>query len=129
MTDNKLVLGNKLKELRKNFCMTQDEIAEILDMSRTSFSKYENGAANPPLSVMRKLAKIYNVPIEYLIHDESTSITLNEAKTDHEPDPNNLVYYFSQLTPEERKLIMKLRLMQNDKKQEIIDKVNDDEEE
>ena len=40
----KIPLADKLKELRKNFCMTQDDIAELLDMSRTTFSKYENGA-------------------------------------------------------------------------------------
>ncbi len=126
--NNSLVLGKKLKELRKSFCMTQDQIAELLQMSRTSFSKYENGAANPPLAVMRKLAKIYGVSIEYLIHDDITSIELNEAKTDHQPDPNNLAEYFAQLTPEERMLIMKLRLMDIDKKKAFLSKLDDDEE-
>ncbi len=127
MTDkNNLILANKLKELRKNFCMTQDDVAEVLCMSRTSFSKYENGAANPPLAVLRKLAKIYNVPIEYLIHDTHTSVILNAPQSDTEPDPENLVYYFSQLTPEERRLIIKLRLMTEDKKNEIYKQVNID---
>ncbi len=108
--------------------MTQDDIAEILGMSRTSFSKYENGAANPPLAVLRKLAKIYNVEIEYLIHDDKTLLVLNEAKTDEEPDPENLVRYFSQLTPDERNLIIRFRLLENEKKNEILKQVIDSEE-
>lgn len=102
--------GEKLKELRIFYNMTQDDIAELLDMSRTSFSKYENGAANPPLNVLRKLSAIYNVPIEYLIHDEVTSITLNDGKNEEEPDLETALRGFSDLTRDEKMLIMKLRL-------------------
>lgn len=102
--------GEKLKELRIFYNMTQDDIAELLDMSRTSFSKYENGAANPPLNVLRKLSAIYNVPIEYLIHDEVTSITLNDGGNDEEPDLEAALRGFSDLTRDEKMLIMKLRL-------------------
>lgn len=128
MNEKNLVLGNKLKELRKSFGMTQDDIAELLEMSRTSFSKYENGAANPPLAVMRKLSAIYNVPIEYLIHDEHNVMVFNTNKDGEEPDPNNLVKYFSELTVEERKLIMKMRLMEKVKKDKFIKMINNDEE-
>lgn len=119
-------LASKLKELRKAFCMTQDEIAEILDMSRTSFSKYENGATLPPLNVLRKLAKIYNIPIEYLIHDNEAFIVLNDGNNTEEPDLKNLSSYFAQLTPEERVVIMKLRLMEKDKKDDFLRRLNDE---
>lgn len=121
---NKNDLSVKLKELRNAFCMTQDEVAEVLGMSRTSFSKYENGATFPPLNVMRKLSKIYNVPIEYLIHDNDTFLVLNDSKTSEEPDPDNLAAFFSQLTPEERIVIMKLRLMDKEQKSGFINKLN-----
>ena len=71
-------LGKKLLNLRKEYKMTQNDVAEILGMSRTSFSKYENGIANPPLQVLRKIAAIYNVGLEYLIFDENTLIRLND---------------------------------------------------
>lgn len=103
-------VGEKLKDLRIFYKMTQDDIAELLSMSRTSFSKYENGAANPPLNVLRKLSAIYNVPIEYLIHDEMTSITLNDGGNDEEPDIEQAIRGFSDLTRDEKMLIMKLRL-------------------
>lgn len=121
---NKNDLSYKLKELRNAFCMTQDEVAEVLGMSRTSFSKYENGATFPPLNVMRKLSKIYNVPIEYLIHDNDNFLVLNDGKNSEEPDPDNLVSHFAQLTPEERTVIMKLRLLDKEQKTEILEKLN-----
>ena len=71
-------LGEKLLRLRKEMKMTQDDVAKILGMSRTSFSKYENGNSAPPLQVLREIAAIYNVGLEYLIFDENTSIRLND---------------------------------------------------
>ena len=125
----KMPLADKLKELRKNFCMTQDDIAELLDMSRTTFSKYENGAANPPLSGLRKLSAIYNVPIEYLIHDEpSSKLIFNSGTEDKVPDEESAFQYFSQLTKEERMLILKLRLMKKEKKAEIIRTIESEDE-
>lgn len=118
-------LSVKLRELRHAFCMTQDEVAEVLGMSRTSFSKYENGASLPPLNVMRKLSKVYNVPIEYLIHDSESVTVLNDGKNREEPDVNNLAASFAQLTPEERLIIMKLRLMNKDQKDEFLKNLND----
>lgn len=130
MTEKRSVpLATKLKELRKNFCMTQDDIAELLDMSRTSFSKYENGAANPPLSVLRKLSAIYNVPLEYLIHDETTKMVFHSSDEPETPEVENQYRYFSQLTKEERKLILKLRLMKKEKKAEIIRAIEFEDEE
>lgn len=125
-----MTLSEKLKELRKRACMTQDDIAEVLEMNRTSFSKYENGASTPPLAVLRKLAKIYSVPLEYLIHDEQPFIVLNQSTVeDVEREKNEAVFNFAQLSPEERKLIMKMRLLSDEKKKEIFHSIEDNDEE
>ena len=130
MEKKSMTLSEKLKELRKRACMTQDDIAEVLEMNRTSFSKYENGASTPPLAVLRKLAKIYSVPLEYLIHDEQPFIVLNESTVeDVEREKNEVVFNFAQLSPEERKLIMKMRLMSDEKKKEIFHSIEDSDEE
>lgn len=130
MEKKSMTLSEKLKELRKRACMTQDDIAEVLEMNRTSFSKYENGASTPPLAVLRKLAKIYSVPLEYLIHDEQPFIVLNESTVeDVEREKNEAVFNFAQLSPEERKLIMKMRLLSDEKKKEIFHSIEDNDEE
>lgn len=130
MDNKRMTLSEKLKDLRKRACMTQDDIAEVLDMNRTSFSKYENGASTPPLAVLRKLAKIYSVPLEYLIHDEQPFIVLNESTAeDVEREKSDTVFNFAQLSPEERKLIMKMRLMSDEKKKDLLNSIEDNDEE
>lgn len=126
MEQKRMTLSEKLKYLRSRACMTQDDIAEVLKMNRTSFSKYENGASTPPLAVLRKLAKIYSVPLEYLIHDEQPFYVLNESTAeDVEREKNLTVFDFAQLTAEERLLIMKLRLITDEQKRVIMNSIEE----
>lgn len=113
-------LGKKLLSLRKEFKMTQDDVANILGMSRTSFSKYENGNTNPPLPVLRKLADIYNVGLEYLIFDENTTIRVNDSS---EEDENSAEFAFSRITelrPIEKEIVGKFRTLSDEEKKDFI---------
>ncbi len=120
-TDN---LARRLRDLRRSVQMTQDDVAEILGMSRTSFSKYENGAARPSLAVLRKLAKLYNISIEELIYEDNAKIVFKSSDTKFEPDPDIISNYFSVLTPEERKIILKLRMMDKDTLASVSDNID-----
>ncbi len=123
--ENNMSMANKLRNLRKDFCMTQDQIADLLGMSRTSFSKYENGAANPPLNVLRKISAIYNVPIEYLIHDELNKPYLN-SDPDIEDSAVDSAKYFTQLTDEEKMLVLRFRLMSKEDKDDFLRPLNNE---
>lgn len=117
---NNTPLGRKLLRLRKDFKMTQDDVAKILGMSRTSFSKYENGNTNPPLPVLRKLAKIYNVGLEYLIFDEKTLIRVNDSS---EEDENTADVPYSRITdlrPIEKEIVGKFRTLSDEEKEAFL---------
>ena len=66
---------NRLKEIREDNDYTQDFVANYLNMSQTGYSKYECGDRDIPTEVLKKLAKLYNTSIDYLLYmtDESTS--------------------------------------------------------
>lgn len=114
-------LGKKLLKLRKEFKMTQDDVAKILGMSRTSFSKYENGIGNPPLQVLRKLASIYNVGLEYLIFDENTSIRLNDPNQEDENDSDVPMSRITDLKPIEKEIVGKFRTLSDEEKEKFLD--------
>lgn len=113
-------LGKKLLKLRKEFKMTQDDVANILGMSRTSFSKYENGIANPPLQVMRKLASIYNVGLEYLIFDDNTSIKLHDPQEEDEDSAKTPLSRITDLHPIEKEIVGKFRTLSDKEKKKIL---------
>ncbi len=52
---------NRIKELRKNKKISQDELANILNVSRQAISHYERGDREPKLATWEKLADIFNI--------------------------------------------------------------------
>lgn len=116
-------LGEKLLRLRKEMKMTQDDVAKILGMSRTSFSKYENGNSAPPLQVLRKIAAIYNVGLEYLIFDENTSIRLNDSQSEDENTSSVPVSKITDLRPVEKQIIGKYRILTDEEKKQLLEKL------
>ena len=58
---------NRLRDLREDHDMTQAQIARVLDMSQTGYSKYETGENDIPTAVLIRLSRYYNVSIDYLL--------------------------------------------------------------
>lgn len=58
---------NRIRDLREDLDMTQTEIANMLGMSQTGYSKYETGENDIPTAILIKLADFYNTSIDYLL--------------------------------------------------------------
>ena len=58
---------NRIRDLREDKDMNQTQIAKILDMSQTGYSKYETGENDIPTTILIKLARFYNTSIDYLL--------------------------------------------------------------
>lgn len=57
----------RLRDLREDNDMNQTQIAKILGMSQTGYSKYETGENDIPTSVLIQLARFYQTSIDYLL--------------------------------------------------------------
>ncbi len=57
----------RIRELREDNDMTQTEIAKILNMSQTGYSKYETGENDVPTLILIKLADFYGVSADYIL--------------------------------------------------------------
>ncbi|MCB6992673.1 helix-turn-helix transcriptional regulator [bacterium 210820-DFI.6.37] len=69
-------LSAQLKKYRKKSNLTQNELAEYLNVSRQSVSKWETGKSYPDLDTLLTISKLYKIPINKLMEDE----------TDHKSD-------------------------------------------
>lgn len=63
-------LGDKLAKLRKENNYTQDQLAEILGVSRQSVSKWESDVAYPETDKLIKLGELYNCSMDYLLKED-----------------------------------------------------------
>ena len=71
-------IGRFLKELRKEKELTQEQLAEILNVSGRSVSRWETGNNMPDISLLVELADFYDVSISEIINGERKSETMNE---------------------------------------------------
>lgn len=60
-------LYRRIRELREDNDLTQREVAEMLGMSQTGYSKYETGTNDIPTAVLIKLADFYKTSVDYLL--------------------------------------------------------------
>ena len=64
---NEDIRYERLKGLREDRDLLQKDIAKILYMSQTGYSKYEVGTNDIPTEILKKLASFYDTSIDYLL--------------------------------------------------------------
>ena len=58
---------NRIRDLREDNDLSQKQLAQILSMSQTGYSKYETGENDIPTQILIKLALYYNTSVDYLL--------------------------------------------------------------
>ena len=64
-------LEEKLITLRKAKGLSQLKLAEMMNVSRQAISRWEVGSAVPSTDNLKFLGRLYDVPLEYLLHDDA----------------------------------------------------------
>lgn len=57
----------RIRDLREDRDLNQTQVARMLQMSQTGYSKYETGENDIPTSVLIRLADFYGVSVDYLL--------------------------------------------------------------
>lgn len=66
------MLNERLKELRKQKKVTQQDVANYLGITRPAYTAYEKGSRNPDYDLLNKLARYFNVTTDYLLGTDTT---------------------------------------------------------
>ena len=66
------MIGDNIKAARKNKCMTQEELAERLNVVRQTVSKWEKNLSVPDADLLEKLADILNIDANVLLEGEES---------------------------------------------------------
>lgn len=57
----------RIRDLREDHDLTQQQLAEILGTSQTMYARYERGANELPIRHLMALCKLYNVSSDYIL--------------------------------------------------------------
>ena len=65
------MFSDKLKFLRKHQELTQAEVAKQINIDHTTYCRYEKGVYQPDFDTLKRIAKFFNVSIDYLLENEN----------------------------------------------------------
>ncbi len=80
-----MIFADKILELRKKNGWSQEDLADKMNVSRQSISKWESAQATPDIAKIIQLSELFGVSTDYLVKDELESVEFSETV----PDENN----------------------------------------
>ena len=89
-------LHEKIFNQRKLKCLSQEELAEKLGVSRQAVSKWETGEALPEITTLKALAEVFGVTTDFLLNDNEDVFFSQEAK---KADPFDKFYSWLDALP------------------------------
>jgi transcriptional regulator with XRE-family HTH domain len=100
-----MTLGQRIQELRKKANLSQSDLASKIGISYPQMSRYEIKDVQPPADVLKRLADVFGVSIDYLVNGSL------EQKAQDSLDDNELLKQFKeveQMDEDDRGTIKKL---------------------
>lgn len=71
ISERMIDIGKKLKELRIDSKLTQEQVANVLNVSRVVYNRYENNQRDIPIALLLVLADFYKVSLDFLCGREN----------------------------------------------------------
>lgn len=93
------MIGARLKELRLKSKKTQADVAKHLGISQQAYNYYENDKRIPDYIMFQKLSSLYNVPISYILGEESA------PSSETNSDCNYIIEGYSDLDADDKKRV------------------------
>lgn len=76
-----MIFAEKLQTIRKSKGITQEELAEKLNVSRQAIAKWESGVVYPDITNLIQLSDYFHITIDYLVKDEDCSKAIERNAT------------------------------------------------
>lgn len=89
-----MTLGQKLKEIRKKFGLSQEQLAEIINVSRQAITKWETDAGLPDTENLKELSRIFGITIDYFLdNNNELPLLVMKKKLDKDNYKNKISSY------------------------------------
>lgn len=104
-----MITAERLKAARTQCKLTQQQIADILKIDRSTYSYYELGTINPSIEALKTLSFVYNVSIEWLVGLDRDSSAWNSGESKIDRLKAVKETSMTDLSKDERKFLALLR--------------------
>lgn len=111
-------IGEKIKILRTKFGLTQKEVADALEIERSTYTYYELGKTTPSWNAIKKLAQIFQIA-PYDLLEEQNKYIMSDVLSNEGENIN-----ICNLNSSEKKIILALRTLPAQNKNKAIDSID-----
>lgn len=102
-------IGRRMKKYRDSCGLTQQQVADILNINRTTYTKYETGVSEPSHELLRRMVKIFGTDFNAILGEED--------KFDRDVYDGKMLMY--NLSKEEQELIIAYRSLNSKSQAEL----------
>lgn len=118
-------ISQKLRGIRKTCGFTQQQVAAVLNVDRSTYTYYEIGKTTPDIRTVKALADLFNVSVDELLMDEEIvgAVTESESDANEEAMANgaaDLPETANKLTRAEREVLLYYRALSTQDRQMIL---------
>lgn len=98
MKSTKVLLGERIKEIRKTRGLTQEQLAELVDIEQKHVSRIELGKNAPTIDRLEKIAEVLNTPVKeffdfiHLADRETKAQSLEEMLKELDEETQRMAY-------------------------------------
>jgi len=117
------MVHKNIKFYRTKLSLSQQQIADALEIDRSTYTYYEQGKTNIPLHYIKKIALIFRITVDKLLEENSMADpSVNIFNKNHPlyEDANELVPDITRLTNAEKYILINFRMKDESGKQKII---------
>lgn len=116
-----MTLGQKLREIRRRFGLSQEELAEIMNVSRQAITKWENDGGLPDVSNLQELSRVFGLTVDYLLNDENQLPALSMRKQLDKEKYKNKLSSYEQILKEYYSEPYEIFILTREKKMNVIE--------
>lgn len=122
------MLKDVLKRLREEAGMTQNQIASLLSISRSTYTYYEIGKTKPSLECIRHMARIYNVSTDYLLEAGTVNaygkpVGVSQGNRGYRVVGNE-AFNLSELDSNEQRIVLSYRMLPDEERKSLLEEID-----
>lgn len=122
--EERSILGRNLLELRKAHRLTQDEVARIIQVKRSTYAYYERGITPSPENIKR-LARLFDVTVHFLLYGTEEQVYGEPFVLKDSTPLTSDLHKLKDIKKDEAKILSYFRLLNKQNKEKIAKEILD----
>ena len=121
------MIGNVLRELRLSNGFTQRQISDVLNIDRSTYSYYETLKTQPDISVIKRLAAMYDVSTDYILdYHQSKPDVFSSNGSDYLSNISGKDNFVESLSEFEQTYLLLLRQLSGERQKELLSNLKEE---